>query len=71
MRIVVKVGTSLLTTEDGKLNKKFMKKLVKQVAELQKQGHEVLIVTSGAVAVGGQILRSMPKRTYKNACGKR
>jgi len=55
-RIVLKFGTNLLTSGQDRLDIDFMSKLVAQVAELHRQGCEVLIVTSGAVAAGRQRL---------------
>ncbi|MFC1915267.1 glutamate 5-kinase [Chloroflexota bacterium] len=51
-RIVIKFGTSLLTGGSDQLNQGVMSSLVAQVAELHKQGLELLIVTSGAMASG-------------------
>ena len=51
-RIVVKVGTSTLTYATGKLNLYRMEKLVRELSDLMNQGREVILVTSGAVAVG-------------------
>lgn len=51
-RIVVKFGTTLLTGGSTKLNEERMADLVGQVSGLHKQGVEVLIVSSGAVAAG-------------------
>lgn len=51
-RIVVKFGTSLLTGGSDRLNQDTMSKLVTQVAQLHKQGLELLIVSSGAMASG-------------------
>ncbi len=51
-RIVVKVGTRVLTYPNGKLNLTYMEKLVRQIADLQNQGKEVLLVSSGAVGAG-------------------
>ena len=48
-RIVVKVGTSLLTYENGKINLQRMEKLVMVLADLQNSGKEVILVSSGAV----------------------
>lgn len=52
MRFVIKVGTALLTTEDYQLNREFLRELVAQIAAVKNQGHEIVIVTSGAVAAG-------------------
>lgn len=51
-RIVVKVGTSTLAYETGKLNLNRMELLVRQLTDLHNQGREVVLVTSGAVGVG-------------------
>jgi glutamate 5-kinase len=51
-RIVAKFGTSLLTGGSGRLDRKIMSSLVSQVAQLHKQGLEVIIVSSGAIASG-------------------
>ena len=52
MKIVVKVGRAVLTGSNSNflVNKKVLHNIVSQVAELQKAGHAVIIVTSGAVA---------------------
>lgn len=51
-RIVVKLGTSVLTGGSRHLNHPRMVDLVRQCAELHHQGHEIIVVTSGAVAAG-------------------
>lgn len=51
-RIVVKVGSNVLTRKDGKPNVTNMSALVDQIAELRKLGHEIILVSSGAVACG-------------------
>ncbi|MCW2277118.1 glutamate 5-kinase [Heliophilum fasciatum] len=51
-RIVVKVGTSTVTHSTGKLNLEQIEKIVRQLADLANRGHEVLLVTSGAVGAG-------------------
>jgi glutamate 5-kinase len=50
--IVVKVGTSGITTSEGNLDEEEMQKLTSQIAAAIKQGDEVVLVTSGAVAAG-------------------
>ena len=52
MRVVVKVGTSSLTHADGALNAAMFESLARQIATLKKSSHEVVLVTSGAVAAG-------------------
>ena len=51
-RIVIKVGSNVLTRADGKLDVTRMSALVDQIAWLRKQNIEVILVTSGAVACG-------------------
>ena len=50
--IVVKIGTYVLTSEDGRLNGDVVNDLVRQVVELKSQGTRVIMVTSGAVGAG-------------------
>jgi len=54
--IVVKLGTSVLTGGTNKLDKAHMVELVRQCCELKKQGHQVVMVSSGAVAAGREQL---------------
>ncbi|MFY9380862.1 MAG: glutamate 5-kinase [Eubacteriales bacterium] len=54
--IVVKVGTSSLTEPDGRLSSLKVHSLAKQLACLYKQGHHVILVTSGAIAAGYPLL---------------
>ena len=51
-RIVIKVGSNVLTRKDGKLDVTRMSALVDQIAWLRKQDYEVILVSSGAVACG-------------------
>jgi len=57
-RIIAKFGTSLITGGIGRLDLKAMASLVDQIAQLHSQGHEVIIVSSGAVAAGRQKLKA-------------
>ena len=52
MRIVVKVGTSTLAYNTGKLNVRRTEDLVKVLSDLKNSGHEVILVTSGAIGMG-------------------
>jgi len=51
-RIVVKLGTSLLTSGSDRLDRDMMSRLVDQVARLHQQGVEIIVVSSGAMAAG-------------------
>jgi glutamate 5-kinase len=59
--IVVKVGTSSITTSNGELDQKEMQRLTSQIATATKQGDKVVLVTSGAVAAGIAELGIPPK----------
>ena len=52
MRIVVKVGTSTLAHPTGRLNIQRMEKLCKVLSGLKNMGHEIILVSSGAIAMG-------------------
>lgn len=51
-RVVVKVGTSTLTYENGKLNLRRIEQLVRVLSDLKNRGMEVILVSSGAIGVG-------------------
>ena len=51
-RIVFKVGTSSLTNPDGSLSRQKVKVITQQLALLHESGHELILVSSGAVAAG-------------------
>ncbi len=70
-RVVVKVGTSTLTHRTGRLNIRRVEGLVKNLADLQNAGHEIILVSSGAIGLGmSKIgLAERPKDTpTKQAC---
>ncbi|XP_027190999.1 delta-1-pyrroline-5-carboxylate synthase isoform X3 [Cicer arietinum] len=56
-RVVVKVGTAVVTRSDGRLALGRLGALCEQLKELNVQGYEVILVTSGAVGLGRQRLR--------------
>jgi glutamate 5-kinase len=55
-RLVIKVGSSLLIGADDAVNRAWLEGLAEDIAELEKAGHEVLIVSSGAIAIGSSVL---------------
>jgi glutamate 5-kinase len=55
-RLVIKVGSALVTDNGAGLSQQFITNLAAQMAELREQGKEVLLVTSGAIAAGMQRL---------------
>lgn len=52
MRIVVKIGSSTLTHKTGMLNIRLVENLCKILSDIKNSGHEVVLVSSGAVAMG-------------------
>jgi len=52
VRIVVKVGTSSLTDEIGAINTGFVGRLSEQIAMLNQQDHQIVVVSSGAISAG-------------------
>ena len=62
-RIVVKVGTSSLTHSTGRLSYENIERLVRQIADLQNAGKEMVLVTSGAMAAGLGRMNLMEKPT--------
>lgn len=52
MRIVVKVGTSTLAHTTGRLNIRHVEELVKVLSDLKNAGHQVILVSSGAIGMG-------------------
>ncbi len=55
-RLVVKVGSRLLTSEGGGIDTRFVSGLARQISALKREGKEVLLVTSGAIAAGSREL---------------
>lgn len=66
-RIVVKVGTSTLTYENGKMNLRRVDEICRVLSDLQNQGNEIILVSSGAIGVGvGKLgLSKKPTETEK------
>lgn len=52
MRIVIKIGTSTLAHSTGRLNIRRVEELVKVMSDLKNCGHEVILVSSGAIGMG-------------------
>jgi len=55
-RLVVKVGSALLIGDDGHVHRGWLNGLAQDIARLNADGHEVLIVSSGAIAIGSTVL---------------
>lgn len=73
--MVVKVGTSTLTQGTSKLSRRYMLELVQQLVQLQAKGIEVVLVSSGAMAAGRELLnfptvdRSLPAKQMFSSVG--
>lgn len=74
-RVVIKIGTSTLTYNNGQLNLQRIERLVREVSDLHNRGIEVLLVSSGAIGVGAtrmgykKIPRTMPEKQALAAIG--
>ncbi len=66
MRILVKIGSALIS-RGNRINYTWLESKVKEIADLYKQGHEIILVSSGAVAAGMEIenLSVRPAGTLK------
>lgn len=56
-RIVVKVGTNVITTPDGLLNMPVLAHLVEQIATLRRKGVHIVLISSGAMGAGRSLIK--------------
>ncbi len=63
--IVIKVGSSILIDSKGKPKKNWMKEFVKDIKLLKKKRKQVIIVSSGAIALGCEYL-GIKKKNFKS-----
>lgn len=74
-RIVIKIGTSSLSNDDGSFNRRLTEDIAAQVAKLRAAGKTVIIVSSGAIGIGVEMLqlksrpREIPLRQAAAAVG--
>jgi glutamate 5-kinase len=74
-KIVVKIGTSTLTQGGNKLSRRYMLGLVQQLVHLHSQGMQIVLVSSGAIAGGRELLnfpkidRSLPSKQMFSSMG--
>ena len=71
MKIVVKVGTQSILSEQGIPLESVLSSLVEQIVELQTNGHQVVLVSSGAVGFGRSVARRMLAREYGSSIGEK
>lgn len=57
-RLVIKVGTNVLTRSDGRLDVTNISRLVDEIAELKRAGVQLVLISSGAVGAGRELLPS-------------
>src|SRR5262249_38520597 len=63
-RVVVKIGTAVLTDERGQIDRKVAEEIARQCDQLLSTGHQVALVSSGAIALGRSRL-SLERRPKK------
>jgi glutamate 5-kinase len=74
-RIIIKIGSSLMVNEAGRMNRYWLSGLIKDIAELRASGKEICVVSSGAVALGRAELGlphgtlTQPLKQAAAACG--
>jgi len=61
-RLVVKLGSNLLTDRRGQLDVRFLRRMVGELADLHAQGRDLVVVSSGAVAAGRPAFASLASR---------
>ena len=60
-KILIKIGTNVITKEGGKLDLGVIKHIAEQVATIRNRGYEVILVTSGAVGAGRVLFKKNNK----------
>lgn len=71
MNIVIKVGTQSILSDDGTPFEPVMLHLVEQIVLLQQAGHQVVLVSSGAVGSGRKIAQQTLGRQYGRSIGEK
>ncbi|WED44130.1 glutamate 5-kinase [Legionella cardiaca] len=71
MKIVIKVGTQSILSNDGTPFEPVMLDLVEQIVTLQNAGHQVILVSSGAVASGRKVATHFLGRQYGSSIGEK
>lgn len=56
-RIIIKIGTGVLSNKEGRLDESVLENIVDQISFLKKNGLEIVLITSGAVGFGRSLLK--------------
>ena len=67
MRLVVKLGSSSITDDDGTIDRAALAKVVRELTAARDAGHEVVLVSSGAIAAGLPALGMTARRRPRDA----
>lgn len=62
MRLVIKFGTNVIASPDNTINKPRLLEMVRQIAALHREGHQLALVSSGAIFVGRKNAPALPQR---------
>lgn len=60
-RIVVKIGSNVISGKQGKIDRRLLRALIGELAARKKRGYEIMIITSGAVSSGREVLKFSDK----------
>ncbi|WP_133129522.1 glutamate 5-kinase [Legionella yabuuchiae] len=71
MKLIIKVGTQSILSQDGVPYAKLIEQLVAQLARLQQAGHQLVLVSSGAVSSGRKVAREYLRRQYGHSIGEK
>ncbi|KTD54755.1 glutamate 5-kinase [Legionella quateirensis] len=71
MKVVIKVGTQSILSSDGTPNEPVMLHLVEQIVSLQKAGHHIVLVSSGAVGFGRKAAHQLLGREFGTSLGEK
>lgn len=71
MKVVIKVGTQSILSQNGLIRDEVLSSLVGQIAELQKAGEHLVLVSSGAVGSGRRVARESFGREYGSTIGEK
>jgi glutamate-5-semialdehyde dehydrogenase len=71
MKLVIKIGTQSILSQQGKPLESVLSSLAEQIVQLQSQGHQVALVSSGAVGFGRSVARQVLGREYGHTIGEK